>query len=205
MPGDDYLSNVYKVAHGNEMRSYYDKWAAEYEAELTAKGYATPARCAQALARHLPDRAAPVLDFACGTGLAGVALRGEGFQTLDGFDLSPGMLEQAHKKGVYRDLIQADADQPMDVRARGYAAILSSGGIGVGAAPGPCIDAIFDNLAAGALAVFSLNDKSLADEDFGGRVRRAATAGRIGILEDTDGPHLPTLGLNARVFVLRRH
>lgn len=204
MSTDDYLSNVYKVAHGEEMRAYYDNWAAQYEAELIAKGYATPTRCAEALARHLLDRAAPVLDFACGTGLAGAALHVAGFQNVDGIDLSPGMLGQARKKGVYRRLLQAEADQPMDVRDAGYAAILSSGGIGVGAAPGPCIDAIFDNLAPGALAVFSLNDKSIADDDFGGRVRRAVDEGRIKVLENNDGPHLPTLDLNARVFVLRK-
>jgi hypothetical protein len=62
---------------------------------VTGAGYATPARLAEALAAHVPDRTAPLLDFGCGTGLSGQALRAAGFTTLDGTDITPGMLEKA--------------------------------------------------------------------------------------------------------------
>jgi predicted TPR repeat methyltransferase len=204
MSAETHLANVYKVAHGDAMRAYYDRWAEGYETELLANGYATPLRAAEALARHLPDKAAPVLDFACGTGLAGAALAAQGFTAVDGMDISAAMLEQARRKSVYRNLVQAKADRPFDLEGATYAAIVSSGGIGTGAAPATFIDAIIDQLAPGGRFVLSLNDRSIADDDYGGRVTRAAEDGRIEILENIDGPHLPGLGLRARVFVLGR-
>ena len=198
------LGGVYKLAHRAETQRYYDDWAESYDSELGAADYRTPERCAAALARHAADPGAPVLDFACGTGLSGLALHKAGFTAIDGIDLSPGMLEQAGRTGVYRNLMQASGDGPLDMRGRGYAAIVASGAIGIGAAPAENLDGALDSLEPGGLFVVSLNDHALQDPDFAPRLTRAVAGGRAEMLEDADGPHLPALGLNARVFVLRR-
>jgi hypothetical protein len=43
-----------------ETRALYSDWAATYDADVTQAGYVTPTRLAEALAEHVPDRAAPV-------------------------------------------------------------------------------------------------------------------------------------------------
>jgi len=103
-----FLDNVYKTERGESMRRYYDDWAESYDTDLRENDYRTPARCAEALARVLVDRDAPILDFACGTGISGAALKEAGFTTIDGTDISDGMLEKAREKGAYRDLIRAE-------------------------------------------------------------------------------------------------
>lgn len=204
MSAEKYLANVYKVTHGEAMRDYYDRWAEDYEAELLGNGYATPLRCAQALARHVKATDLPIMDFACGTGLAGAALFSAGFRTIDGMDISAAMLEQARKKSVYRRLLHVGSEGLPDLYDHRYGAIVSAGGIGAGAAPGVLIDALIDQVAPGGRVVLSLNDQAVLDDDFGGRVHRAVKEERIEILEDEDGPHLPGLELRARVFVLAR-
>lgn len=47
------------------------------------------------------------LDLGCGTGLAGVAFASI-VDVIDGFDLSPGMIEGARARGIYRRLEVAD-------------------------------------------------------------------------------------------------
>jgi predicted TPR repeat methyltransferase len=47
------------------------------------------------------------LDLGCGTGLCGSLLQRQA-ERIDGVDLSPGMLEQARARGVYRRLVQTD-------------------------------------------------------------------------------------------------
>lgn len=198
------LGAVYDLTDAAALQRHYDRWADSYDDELTASGYQTPQRCAEALARHAPDPGAPILDFACGTGLSGLALHRAGFTCIDGVDLSPRMLAQARKRGVYRHLQLADGAAPPGLQGGAYAAIAAVGAIGPGAAPGAAIDGAIDSLAPGALFVVSLNDTALADPDFGPRIARAAAQGRVAVLEAEDGPHLPALGLGARVHVLQR-
>ena len=47
MADDRYrLSNAYKLSNTDETHEFYQGWAAGYEAEIIANGYATPQRCA---------------------------------------------------------------------------------------------------------------------------------------------------------------
>lgn len=47
---------------------------------------------------------AQVVDFGCGTGLVGEAMKKAGFENVTGIDCSEGMLQIAEKKDVYRSL-----------------------------------------------------------------------------------------------------
>jgi SAM-dependent methyltransferase len=52
-----------------------------------------------------------VLDLACGTGRIGVWLRRRCSAVIDGVDITPGMLEAARRKEIYRALVCADVGQ----------------------------------------------------------------------------------------------
>src|SRR6056297_3171723 len=199
-----FLDNVYNTDGGESMRRYYDDWADSYDTDLRENDYRTPARCAGALARHLDDKDAPILDFACGTGISGVALKEAGFTTIDGTDISDGMLEKARAKGAYRDLFCVDPDAGLDTGGRQYRAIVAVGAIGAGAAPVAYIDGALSHLAPGGLFVVSLNDHTLEDPQFEARLMQAVTEGRVEKLMAEDGPHLPEIGLGARVWAVRR-
>jgi len=54
-----------------------------------------------------------ILDAGCGTGLVGVALAERGARSIDGVDLSPGMIAKAKETGVYRRLAPADLSRPL--------------------------------------------------------------------------------------------
>ena len=199
-----FLENIYSVGAGEEMRSYYDDWAKSYDADLIDNDYRTPARCVEALARHLGDKSAPLLDFACGTGMSGLALKQAGFTHIDGTDISQGMLDIAREKGAYRNLWACDPDTPFDDRTKGYAAIVAVGAIGAGAAPISALDDALAALDKGGLLVVSLNDHTLENPAFESKLRDAGKAGSVTILEDAHGPHLPAIGLGAKVYVVRR-
>lgn len=199
-----FLDNAYSTEDGESMRRYYDDWADSYDADLRANDYRTPGRCAQALAAHLADKSAPILDFACGTGISGVALKEAGFTTIDGTDISEGMLAKARAKGAYRDLYCAEAEAVLDAGGRRYEAVVAVGAIGAGAAPAENIDAAIEALAPGGIFVVSLNDHTLDDDQFEARLTRAVTEGRVEKLLAEDGPHLPAIDLGARIWAVRK-
>jgi predicted TPR repeat methyltransferase len=197
----DFLSRVYRANSPDQVRSLYDDWAASYEAEIAENGYVTPARCAEALLQAGADRQSPVLDFGCGTGLSGLALKLAGFEVIDGRDLSEGMIAKARDKGVYRDLAPIGPDDPVPT---GYAAIAAIGVVSPGAAPLPVLDRLIGALKPGGRIVFSFNDHALEHAEYRSKVDDLTAVGGVRELFREYGEHLPGINLKSTVYVLEK-
>ncbi len=85
-------------------REGYDRWAATYEDTVE-----------QAMDVALLERLAvdweavrTAADLGCGTGRTGSWLAARGAGEIDGVDLSPGMLEAARARGIYRSLREGE-------------------------------------------------------------------------------------------------
>ena len=202
--GSRFFDEVYGVDSPAETRALYDRFSVTYDQDVAEQGYATPARIASALSDQTVDHARPVLDFGCGTGLSGQALAEAGFQTIDGLDLSPEMLDRAAERAVYRSLSTVGADVDLRGTADGYAAVVACGVIGSGAAPLSVFDVILGAMRPGALFAFSFNDHTLEQPEFEARVGTAVSGGEARLLTRDYGPHLPGLGIGAVVYVLER-
>ncbi|WP_299961845.1 methyltransferase domain-containing protein [uncultured Roseobacter sp.] len=200
---EPYLTRVYGSRHPDDTRALYDDWSDGYEAEVRENGYVTPGRCAEALAKHVPDLTAPVLDFGCGTGLSGLALKLAGFAALDGVDISEEMLAKARAKRLYRALaLRAPGDGVPDLT--GYAAVAAIGVIGAGAAPMSVFDDLMRGLRKGGFLVLSLNDHALADRCNEARICEWTDCGAARLLFREHGPHLPGINLKSTVYVLEK-
>ena len=88
------------------VQAAFDRIAPVYHDAILASG--APTGAARALMPHLaPD--AQGIDFGCGSGVLGLALREAGLKMLlDGLDLSPVMLDLARATGCYRQLERAN-------------------------------------------------------------------------------------------------
>lgn len=197
-----FLDKAYQARDAASTRALYDDWAASYEAEVAENGYATPGRCAEALKQHVDDLAAPVLDFGCGTGLSGLALKLAGFVTVDGVDLSAEMLDGARAKGVYRhlDQIEAGSALPRD----DYTAISAIGVIGAGAAPIDVLHILMRALPKGGKLVFSFNDHALENPANESGIAEWTDCGAARLLFKEHGDHLPGINLKSTVYILEK-
>lgn len=200
MTDKPFLARVYGLK-GDGVRDYYDKWAETYEAEVAQNAYATPGRCASALVATGVALETPILDFACGTGLSGEALRDAGFIVIDGMDLSDGMLEKARAKGLYRTLMKVASDAPPPVALGDYAIITAIGAIGPGAAPAEVIAPLIDALTSGGYFVISLNDVALEHLEFPAALKAQT---HTTLVSKERGPHLPGIDVQSTVYVLRK-
>jgi predicted TPR repeat methyltransferase len=97
------------------VQAAFDRFGPEYHQAILASG--APVGAAQALVPHLhPD--AQGVDFGCGSGVLGIALREAGLrQPLDGLDLSPVMLGLARETDCYRYLLRANLLAPEEYPA----------------------------------------------------------------------------------------
>lgn len=195
-----FLDRVYKADTSAGVERLYDDWAGSYDAELTENGYATPARIARAM--RMTGCAEPVLDLGCGTGLSGVAMRAEGFQVIDGTDLSPGMLEQARAKEIYRDLWVTDAEAPLP--AGRYATLAAVGVVSPGAGGPELLDVMAAALPRGGHMAFSFNDHALADRTYTARLNEQVDCGALRLLLAEHGDHIPEIGVKSTIYVLEK-
>ena len=199
------LRRVYEIDDPLEVRDYYDCWAISYDAELTENGYAAPTRVAGALAGLSTDLRAPVLDYGCGTGLSGEALLAAGFSVLDGADPSGEMLRAAEAKDIYRSLVHLDLDATGPPFSSGrYAVVTAIGLIGPGAAPVELFDQLLDLVTPGGLFGVSFNDHALTDPAYPAKVSQHSATRTATVVFEEHGPHLPGLGVESTVYVLRR-
>ena len=204
MTEKNYLKDVYALKSVADTQSHYDGWSASYDADMDQNRYATPGRIAAALADLMGDQSLPILDFGCGTGMSGAALKAAGFQTIDGCDLSDGMLDRAREKRAYRKLWRADPAHPLPVHPGDYAAITAVGVVSIGAAPPETMDMLINALAPGGLFAFSFNGHTLQDPRFAARVQHHLDTGTCALTIRNDGEHLPGINLRSTIFVLRR-
>lgn len=205
MAGRTYLDKAYGLGDAESTRAFYADWAATYDAEVKANGYVTPDRCAKALAGALADPGAPILDIGCGTGLSGIALREAGFTTVDGTDLSQEMIDIAtHRGDIYRELFLGLARDPLPIPPGQYDNAAAIGVFSPGHAPPETMDIVMGFLPKGGCFVFSLNDHALEDPSYARKIEQVIADGTAEQAFREHGPHLPGIGLESTVIVLRK-
>ena len=105
----------------------FDDYASRFETHLIdALGYSVPKSMRDAVGRYFGgnQRFQHALDLGCGTGLIGEHFR-DLVVEIDGVDLSPKMLEQAHRKQIYSKLDCDEIVAWLDARQRNHSALIS--------------------------------------------------------------------------------
>lgn len=155
---DEILSRVSHLEDGDSSRDIYDDWSGNYDDHLIDEfGYISPEIAAQALSDEIDAPQVAIIDYGCGTGLVGQALNQQGFTTVDGIDISQGMLDEARKKQVYRSLICGDLTTTIALDDASYDAATCIGSMGAGHVGAQHVPELLRPLKAGGLFVVIMN------------------------------------------------
>lgn len=199
------LDKVYNFRSLEEATEFYDGWADGYEDELAENGYATPQRCAEALAAHADSPEAPVADFGCGTGLSGLALKAAGFPTLYGYDISTEMLQKARAKDIYTEAAILDMSQPLDSLPEGrFQNAAAIGSLSPWFMPPTVLDEMLAKIPTGGCLVCSLNDHALKEGSMETRLLELTEHNVADLVFKDHGDHLPGVDLQSTVYVLKK-
>ncbi len=204
MSQDDKDQALWTPHSDAEIKEIYANWADSYEDDVAEWGYVTPTRLALALRRSGANIEKPILDFGCGTGLSGMALKAVGFQVIDGTDISPEMLSKAESKPAYRQVWKGEAGSMGHIRRGDYATIAATGVVSLGAAPPETLDMLVNAIGPGGTLAFSFNDATLADRAYTDRLDIAVLAPDIELVFEEHGPHLPAKNMGSTIYVLQR-
>ena len=174
----DFVDEAYHLENSDEMAEFYRKWARDYDRQmLDLRGYTSPATIAEKLVLHLPQKHAVVLDIGCGTGLTCRLLAEQGYDRLDGIDLSQEMLNVAHERGIYRSLLQADVNQPLPLATASYDGVISSGTFTHGHVGPQPLGEIFRVLKPGGVLACTVHQDLWQSMGFEDRFRRLTDEG----------------------------
>ncbi|XP_072168306.1 methyltransferase-like protein 27 [Diadema setosum] len=87
-----------------ETKEAYTEWGADsYDKDMAALGYNTPTEGVVKVTSLVPDTSARILDFGCGTGLAGELLKAKGYSNVYGVDPTETFVERSIEKQVYKE------------------------------------------------------------------------------------------------------
>lgn len=200
------LEEAYEINGPEDARRMYGDWAATYDESFGAAwGYIAPREIAAILkAEFAGDE--PILDAGAGTGLVGEHLRD---LTVDAFDITPEMLDQARAKGIYRDCILGDLTKPIALPDGVYGAVISCGTFTHGHVGPECLPELLRITRPGALFVCGTIPAVLDGARFGSELAKLVAQGLIEpvrfrdipIYEGANHPHRDDRGL---VIVFRK-
>lgn len=210
MSGNEaHLKDVYAAdGDASALGRSYDGWAGDYDADMSGWGYRHPSVIAGMVGRHAPSTGTVILDAGCGTGVLGETLSVLGYGTIDGIDLSEGMLAVAGAKGCYRELKQQMLGEVLDFATGSYDVIVSSGVMTPGHAPASCLDELARILKPGGHMIVTITEQAWVDS-YGDAVAGLA-AKQVLSPHDESRRYVSLPGapeaerLPARVHVLRR-
>ncbi len=205
-PVSSFYERAYTIEE-HETKDFYSAWAATYDEELVeGRAYAMPARCRAAFDAHVVDRRTPVIDLGCGTGLLGRELAELGFETIDGIDYSPEMIERAHATGIYRDLWSADLNEPLDIVDGAYGAAAAMGVFSFGHVYADALDEICRIITPGGTLIIGVNEVFVNENTLVPKLEQLDADGIISLDLREHGAHMPVSGVDGWVFVAtRRH
>jgi len=203
-------NSVLTAKTNEELEKAYDAYAEKYEdfLETMGGGENVGGRCAaKVLLQVANPQTHPVLvDFGCGTGIAGVMLHDAGWRNMIACDLSQKMLDLVKERGIYSECRKV-ALPDSGLKAGAFDLVHAAGMFAPGQAPASSFDEFLRVLKPGGLAVFSVRCHFYDGEEGAEHRNRLEELQKVRAwtcTSKTEVPYLPSDGVNAYVFVMKK-
>tara|TARA_A100001037_G_C15011209_1_gene571782 strand:+ start:177 stop:812 length:636 start_codon:yes stop_codon:yes gene_type:complete len=172
----------YLASDQGQLVERYDRAADVYDEAMSDDvGWTGHTELAKVVGRYVHP-SARLMDAGAGTGMLGDELAKLGFDNMDANDLSPGMLERAHKKGIYKDCQVAELGKPMSYASDSYDAAAACGVFTPNHAPASGFDELVRVTKPDGLVLFTLRSDE-TPQDFPPKMEQLSKQGKWKLVE----------------------
>lgn len=205
MPKENFFNKAYTLKTSEDAKRMYDRWAEVYDEDLNNGRYQQPIRCAKALQEQISDYNIKILDVGCGTGLSGLALKEAGFQHIDGCDLSQGMLNKASELKIYKRLFSCNLNEPpIGAEHEEYDALTAVGVFSFGHIMPQAVEELLRVIKSNGVIIIGLNDHYYHEGSLTNQLETLESAGKLEIISQEHGEHIPENDLKGWVITLKK-
>ena len=130
--------------------------------------------------------------------------------SVDGLDMSEGMLARAHARNIYSDLRQGILGEPLNFKSSSFDCIVSTGTFTTGHAPASAFDELVRISKPDGYLIFTVGTVVWEEAGFGAKLTALENSGHLSKTEETNVYHPMPLsktesGFTARAHVYRRN
>ena len=186
MEKQDKLRRIYASRNNQELTKRYDHWAKDYDYDLTREILDRSLETAVDFFMRYVSREVKVLDAGAGTGLVGEILARNGYTNLVAIDMSQGMLEEANKKNVYRELHQMVMGETLGFATNSFDATICVGVLTIGHAPASSLDELVRVTKPGGYIIFTLHTDTYENSGFKERQTALETHSKWKLVEKSE-------------------
>ena len=154
-----WLSWICDSQSTDELKSKYDSWAKNYDADVRESWKFILDNVAVILEKNLSQRTVKILDAGAGTGLLGEILFKSGYTNISAVDLSAKMLEIAASKKVYNSLEQVNLEDNVAVKRLGtFDIVIATGLFAYAHAGATILQNLFESIESRGLFIVTIRD-----------------------------------------------
>ena len=119
---------IYQINTSKEVLKYYKKWTAKekFNKDMVEWDYTAPVNAVSLITRYALKKNIKILDAGCGSGLVGIEMHKNGYNNIDGVDLSQDMINLI-PKGIYQNLEVANLNKPLKCENNKYDLLMCVG------------------------------------------------------------------------------
>lgn len=175
----EFLEGAYGLQNVQDNISYYKDFADHYDKGFADEmGYNSPNTLAETFHKLATKTDRPIADIGCGTGLVAQALNLPK-EFIDGYDISPEMLDKARAKNLYRVVYQANLKQSLEAYPNDYGALISVGTFTLGHLGSQDLGNLLTFLRRGGLVCVTVSTKHFNAQGFAEFLSDLHAAGKI--------------------------
>jgi len=189
---------IYKLKAGKEVEEYYDEWTIKnkYDHDMAEWNYSGPQETVTLFKKYNTKNNIKILDAGCGTGLAGLELKKNGFTNIDGADFSQKMLDLV-PQNVYKNLFKIDLNKKVNIKDDTYEGITCVGTFTYGHVNPPALDEMIRICKKKSHICFTINLGIYEEYGFDKKIKELEDSKSWKIIEFFKSNYIASKNVNA--------